>query len=113
MKIDKAPQTNDLALNEWLEKLHAKLIEDDIVGSDTWDPASIANGAKASTAVTVTGAKITDYATASFSLDLTGLVLDAEVTAANTVTCVLANNTGGAVDLGSGTIYVRVYRRTT
>ena len=54
-----------------------------------------------------------DYAIASFSLDLTDLVLDAQVTASNVVTCVLANNTGGAVDLGEGTIYVRLIKRTS
>jgi len=57
--------------------------------------------------------KLGDYAMASFSLDVSDLVLDAQVTASDTVTCVLANNTGGAVDLASGTLYVRVLRRTT
>ena len=38
-------------------------------------------------------------------------MLTAAVTAADTVTCVLANNTGGAVDLSSGTLYVMVIPR--
>lgn len=79
--------------------------------STAWNPGSIADGDMEAKDVTVTGAALGDYATASFSLDVTDLVLDAQVTAANTVTTVLSNNTGGAVDLGSGTLYVRVYPR--
>lgn len=83
----------------------------ELEGSATWDPASIANGAEAATDVTVTGAALGDFALASFSLDVTGLVLDAQVTTANTVTCVLANNTGAAVNLSSGTVYVKVFKK--
>ncbi|GAH77089.1 unnamed protein product, partial [marine sediment metagenome] len=79
-------------------------------GSDTWDPGSIAVGAMEAKDVTVTGAALGDSAIASFSLDLTDLVLNAQVTAANTVTCVLVNNTAGAVDLGSGTIYAKIIK---
>jgi len=41
------------------------------------------------------------------------LQLGAAVTAANTVTCVLSNNTGGAIDLGSGTLKVMVIKTLT
>ena len=74
----------------------------------TWNPASIATAAEAVTEVTVPGAKLGDFAFASFSLDVADLVLSAAVTAANTVTVSLANVTGGAVDLGSGTVRVKV-----
>jgi hypothetical protein len=77
-----------------------------------WDPASIADGASATQAVTVTGASLGDYAEASFSLDLQGLTLTAYVNAADSVTAVLNNATGGAVDLGSGTLRVRNGRQT-
>ena len=76
----------------------------------TWDPASIADGDLASTTVTVTGAALGDYALASFSLTLGGLILSAYVSATNTVTCALLNNTGGAVNLGSGTLSVLVFK---
>ncbi len=110
-KIQKNPTLEQLA--EWCEKLHEKILEDDLKGSATWDPGSIADGNEEATTVTVTGAVLGDYAIASFSLDVADLVLDAQVTAADIVTCVLANNTGGAIDLASGTVYVRVFRRTT
>ena len=77
-------------------------------GTATWDPASIADGNEVATEVTVTGAALGDFALVSFSLDVSDLVLDAQVTAANTVTAVLANNTGSAVNLSSGTLRVAV-----
>jgi len=80
-----------------------------LTGSDTWDPGSIADGDEETKEVTVTGAALGDFVRVSFSLDVADLVLDAKVTAANTVTCVLANNTGDAVDLTSGTISVEVF----
>lgn len=73
-------------------------------GSATWNPGSIANGAEEAKDVTVTGAALGDYAIASFSLDVQDLTMTANVTAANTVTVVLSNNTGAAVNLASGTV---------
>lgn len=76
----------------------------------TWDPASIANGATATTTVTVSGAALGDFALASFSLSLSGLSLSAYISAANTVTVVLTNNSGAAVNLASGTLAVLVFK---
>ncbi len=81
-------------------------------GSATWDAGSIADGDEEAAEVTVTGAALGDFAIASLSIDVADLVLNANVTAANTVTCVLANNTGGAINLASATVYVRVLPRT-
>ena len=82
-----------------------------LVGSDTWDPGSIADGDEEQKEVTVTGAVLGDFAIASFSLDVADLVLNAQVTGTDTVTCILANNTGGAIDLAEGTIYVKVIKK--
>ncbi len=84
------------------------IIKTSISAYATWDPASIANGARESTDVTVTGALLGDFVKGSFSLDLAGLTLSATVKATNTVTATLSNNTGGAVDLASGTLSVVV-----
>lgn len=81
-----------------------------ITGSATWDPASIANGAQATTSVTVTGAVLGDFAIASASIDLGELILTAHVGAADTVHVCLNNATGGAVDLASFTVNVLVIR---
>jgi hypothetical protein len=80
-------------------------------GSVTWDPASIADGDNATTTCTVTGAVAGDFVELSFTNSLSGLTLTGYVSAADTVTAVLANNTGGAVDLSSGTLYARVRKR--
>lgn len=77
----------------------------------TWDPASIANGASASTTIPVAGSEIGDFVEASFSNSLAGLLMGAYVSSAGTVTVVLYNNTGGAVDLASGTLRVRVRKQ--
>lgn len=79
-------------------------------GSGTWDPASVANGASTTTTVSVTGAVMGDHVTVSFSLDLLGCSLSGFVSAANTVTVVLSNLSGGAVNLASGTVSAKVWR---
>jgi len=73
----------------------------------TWDPGSIADGDEEAKEITVTGALLGEFALASFSLDVQDLALSVSVTAADTVTAVLSNNTGGAIDLGSGTLRVK------
>ena len=83
---------------------------DFIDASATWDPGSIADGDEEAKEVDVVGVELGDFALASFSKDVADLVLDAQVTAAGKVTCVLANNTGGAIDLASGTLYIRVFK---
>ena len=79
-----------------------------MTASATWDPASIDDGNEVSVDVTVPGAALGDFAFASLGVDVADLVRDANVTAANTVTAVLANNTGGAVNLASSTLRVKV-----
>lgn len=78
------------------------------VASTTWDPGSITNGAEAAVDVTVPGAKLGDFALASLEVDVSDLVLDANVVGNDTVAVVLSNNTGGAVDLASSTLRVKV-----
>lgn len=78
-------------------------------GSTTFDWASIAAGAQATTTVTVTQAALGDSVTAvSMSVDLQGMTMTGYVSAANTVTVVMRNGTAGAIDLASATIRVFV-----
>lgn len=76
--------------------------------SETYDAGSIADGDEEVGELTVTGAALGDYVLASHSIDVADLALTAAVTAADTVTYQLLNNTGGAVDLASGTVKVLV-----
>lgn len=77
--------------------------EPSLLGSAIYDPPSIAAGAETTTTVTVTGAAVGDIARAAFSID-SALKYHARVSAANTVTVTLRNDTAGAIDLASGTL---------
>lgn len=77
-------------------------------GSATWDAAAILDGNEEAKEITVTGAKLGDFAQVSLSIDNADLDITGTVTAANTVTAILANNTGGTIDLGSATVYALV-----
>ncbi len=79
--------------------------------STTWNPANIVNNASTSVVVNITGVKMTDFAWASLSTDVQGLALNAPVSSTSNVTCILMNNTGGAINLGDSTLYVRVMKR--
>lgn len=78
--------------------------------SATWNPGSIDNGDAEAKEVTLDDAELGDFAIASFSVDVADLALNAAVTANGTVTATLSNSTGGAVDLASGTLRVRVFK---
>lgn len=64
--------------------------------------ATIASGACSAGDVTVTGAALGDFVLVAPEGDVADLVVNATVTAADTVTLVLSNNTGGAVTALSG-----------
>lgn len=87
--------------------------EIEFVGYATYDPPSLADGDGAQTNITVTGCLLGDIASASFSLDTQGIILNAQVTASNTVTVRFQNETGGTIDLGSGTVRVKVVAHPT
>lgn len=76
--------------------------------SSAINPASMLDGNEEAFEVTVPGAKLGDFALVSYSIDVADLELSAQVTAANTVTVSLSNNTGGTIDLGAGTLRVKV-----
>lgn len=78
-------------------------------GSATFNPANLADGAGETTTVTVTSAALGDFVDSiSFSLDLQGILLTAYVSAADTVSVRLQNETTGALDLAEGTLIARV-----
>ncbi|WP_431285602.1 hypothetical protein ACQW02_12700 [Humitalea sp. 24SJ18S-53] len=76
--------------------------------SASYNPPSLAAGARVTTTVAVTGAALWDFVRVSFGLDLQGLSLTAWVSAAGTVSGRFQNGTAAAVDLGSATLRVRV-----
>lgn len=80
-------------------------------GSAVFDPGSLIDAAGVTTTVTVTGAALGDFALASFSLDLQGITTTAYVSAPDTVAVRFQNETGGTIDLASGTLRARVQRQ--
>lgn len=76
--------------------------------SAVYDPPNLVDGAGTTTTITVTGATLGDYALAAFSLDLQGITVTAYVSAADTVSIRFQNESGGALDLASGTLRARV-----
>lgn len=78
-------------------------------GSVAYDPPNILALGTTTTTVAVVGATLGMAADASFSLDLTGLILTAYVDSAGSVTAVLENPTAGAIDLGNGTLRVHAW----
>jgi hypothetical protein len=80
-----------------------------LFGSKTHDFADTADGARATTTVTVTGAALGDFVLGvSLGVDAAGVILDGYVSAADTVTVNLHNESGGAVNLASTTLAVLV-----
>jgi hypothetical protein len=77
-------------------------------GSKTHDFGSLADGAGETTTVTVTGAALGNFAEASLSVDLQGMTLTAWVSATDTVSVRLQNETGAPIDLASATLRARV-----
>lgn len=79
--------------------------------SVVYDPPSLAAGASTTTTVTVT-CGVGDFCSGvGFSLGWGGLTATGCVSAANTVTVTITNNTAGTIDLASGNLRVNVQRR--
>jgi len=80
-------------------------------GSATWDPGSLADGVgETSSAITVTGAALGDFVIVSAPYDLQGITCSGYVSAANAVKIRLQNETGGTINLASGTWKARVIK---
>lgn len=80
-------------------------------GSVTWDPSSLADGSgETSSSITVSNAAFGDYVLVSAPYDLQGITCNGYVDAANSVKIRLQNETGGTIDLGSGSWKVRVLK---
>lgn len=98
------------ALNVSLNAGTARPIPTMLSGTATYDPGSLADGAGATTTVTVTGAALGDIALASFSLDISGISVTAYVSAADTVSVRFQNETTGTLDLAEGTLKAVVFK---
>jgi hypothetical protein len=75
-----------------------------VVGSTTWDPGSLADGAVESKDVTVTGAATNMPCFATVSNLTSGWLVSASCTATDVITVTIMNKTGGTVNLGNATV---------
>jgi hypothetical protein len=74
-----------------------------------WTPGAVTNGSNVQTTVTVNGAMVTSPAWAAWSAALpAGVILTAQVTAANTVTVTLLNLSGSTQTIAAGTVTATV-----
>jgi len=85
----------------------------EIVVETAWDPPSLAPGATAQLNIPVPAASPGDFVQASFSVATTGVVFLATVGAGGVATVIAWNRSAVAIDLGGGTLRVRVVRVRT
>lgn len=80
-------------------------------GSLVWNPGNLVDGAgETSSSITIKGASLGDFVQVSAPYDLQGILAHAYVDATNSVKIRIQNETGGAIDLASGTWKVIVYK---
>lgn len=104
-------------LKGFLDWVHRRLdteIPQLLTATKAWNPGSVADAASTSTAVDVPGANMGDVVMVGHSKALdAGVWLAGAVTEYGVVTVTLANLSGGAFNLPSGTLRVCVWRYTT
>lgn len=74
--------------------------------------ASISNNYSVTQIVPISGATLGDFVMASFSSDLLGCSISGYVSATDTVTVVVTNNTGNVINLPAGILAARVYKQS-
>lgn len=105
------PELLAIRLNNLFDELRTHLVDilNHIEASKTYNPPDVTSGSTTTTNVTVPGAALGDTVVfVTFSLGLQGMIMTGYVSAAGTVTVILYNPTGGAINLASGTLTVGV-----
>lgn len=95
-----------------LSKFNNRGMDDVYSASATWNPANLADGAGESKDFTVAEAVLGDRVEFFAPYDLQGILCTGAVKSAGVVTLRLQNETGGAIDLGSGSWRVFVKKFT-
>jgi len=81
--------------------------------TENWDPANLTTGSSATTTITVTGARLGDLVIVGFGRDLEGCEFRGYISADDTVTVYLTNNTGGDKNFSGTNIEARVFKPFT
>lgn len=108
------PQDNPIRVNNNFMALSANgTVKKIMIFDTTIDPASLADGAGATISITgCTGVVLGDFVTPSFNVDLAGVTLTAYVKVAGEINFRFQNESGGGVNLASGTLSAKVDCRT-
>lgn len=80
-------------------------------GFSVFDPNNLNDGVGQTKAITAVGSRLGDYILIGPPYDLQGITHNAYVSVDGTISLRLQNETGGAIDLGSGVWYWRVMRQ--
>lgn len=101
---DQQPRGRDLgtAAFQFQTWLHA---------SATYDPGSVSSGGQTGTTIAVPGAAFGDFVHVSLSISAAGMQVTGYISAADVVTLIYQNTSGGSIDLASHTVYVRLMKR--
>lgn len=86
------------------------LFSDVLTYTGTLNVANLADGAGATSSVTIPGAALGDFVLVSLGVDLQDMVVTGYVQAANTVEVRVQNESTGAVDLASTTLRIAVLK---
>ncbi len=82
----------------------------EFIGEAYWDPPSIVAGGTAQLSVPLAGARPGDFVQVGFSIATSGVLFLAQVGAMDIVSVTAWNRTGAALDLGPGTVRVRLVK---
>lgn len=93
----------------WISQI-VNLINAKAIWETSYNPPSLASGASVTVNMTTPGVRAGDFAQASFFTLTAGIVVTANVSAADTTSVTFRNETGGTVDLASGTLRVLTER---
>lgn len=79
--------------------------------SATYDAASLADGVGETTTVTIPGAVLGDACVASLGVSAAGITITCYISAANTASVRLQNESAGTLDLASTTLRIFILRK--
>ena len=87
---------------------------DDLIGINSfkfnYDPANLVDGAGETTTYTTKGAELGDFVVISFNKDLSGITATGYVSASGTTSVRLQNESGGTLNLASGSIKIIIIK---
>ena len=111
-KVLEALDTEVDALRTAVNEVRTTSLGTILDGSKTWNPGSLADGAGETTNLTVSGAALGDFVLVAPPVSVSSCLVTGYVSATDTVTIRLQNESGATYDMASGTWRVKVFPYT-